>query len=161
MNPKPLFKLLHVIFAATLYSSPVSAAENEFSYESGGKVYHYSVVAAGENHNFEFESNPGSYNEQLKAGVHILQSIYQDSSVNLENRENYIRERAKCSLFLGSLYNYTFCVFPNDFSPEKQELFRGFVTQLPNWKWMVIWNLLPVLLVFGLIFFFTKKPKNS
>lgn len=157
MKNKSLFSDIFVIITATLYLFPASAAGTEFSYKSGGQDYRYSVVAAGENFNFEFDANPGNNNEQLRAGVHILRSIFQDSSVNLEKRQNYIRERAKCSLFEGNMYNYTFCVFPNDFSPNKQEKFRGFVTQVPNWKWMVIWNLLPVLLVFGMVFFFTRK----
>ena len=160
MKQNILFSLFHVFIAATLYFSPVCATETEYSYESGGKVYRYSVVASGDNYNFEFESIPESTNERLKAGVHVLKSIYDDSSINLQNRQSYIRERAKCSMFEGGLYNYTYCVFPNDFAPQKQDRFRGFVTQMANWKWMVIWNLLPVLLVFGLIFFFTKNPKN-
>jgi hypothetical protein len=161
MKQKTLFTPFLVFIATALHFLTGTAFGAEFSYESGGKVYRYSVVESGDNYNYEFESNPGNTLEQLKAGVHVLQSIYKDPSINLENREPYIRERATCSLFEGGLYNYTFCIFPNDFSPRKEELFRGFVTQLPNWKWMVIWNLLPVLLVFGMIFFFTKKQKKQ
>ena len=141
--------------------STSAAAQTEYSYESSGKVYRYTVVASGENYNFQFDSAPTSHAGQLEAAVQVLKSIYQDSSINLQDRQPYIRERARCSMFEAGLYNYTFCVFPNDFSPEKKHRFRGFVTQMPNWKWMVAWNLLPALLLFGMIFFIGRKQKNT
>ncbi len=154
-----LLRLLYFITALAC-STPASASKTEFVYESQGEIYRYFVVQSGDNYNFEFEKSPENTIEQFKAGMHVIQSLYSDSSIELENRQGYIRERAKCSLFEGSYYNYTLCIFPNDFSSSKQDIFRGYVTQLPNWKWMVTRILLPVLLVFGLIFFFTKQRKD-
>lgn len=153
--------LLLIIFAAIFVPPTDVAAETRYSYESAGKVYRYTVEASGDNYNFEFDAAPASDAEQLNAAVQVLQSIYRDASIDPANRQPYIRERARCSMFEAGLYDYTFCVFPNDLSPEKKDRFRGFVTQMPNWKWMVVWNLLPTLLVFGAIFFFTKKSKGA
>ena len=155
--------LLPVLFfiAGIFYYSPANTAPSEYSYETRGEVYRYIVVQSGDNYNFEFDKEPGILIEQYKAGVHILQSVYNDSSIELEKRQNYIRERARCSLFEGSFYNYTFCILPNDFSPDKQGRFRGFITQLPNWKWHVTRILMPLLLIFGLYYFLMNKRKIS
>ena len=160
MKKKNILLPLLVLIAITVYDSPANASKAEFIYVSEGEEYRYHVVQSGENYNFEFKKTPENTIEQFKAGVHVIQSLYNDSSIELENRQGYIRERAKCSLFEGSFYNYTLCIFPNDFSSKKQDVFRGYVTQLPNWKWMVTRILLPVLLVFVLIFFFTKQRKD-
>ena len=160
MKQKTLLLTVLAFLASILYYAPISTAQAEFSYESQGEAYQYVIVQSGDNYNFEFDKDPGILIEQYKAGVHVLQSVYNDSSIELENRENYIRERARCSLFEGSFYNYTFCILPNDFSPNKQGRFRGFVTQLPNWKWHVTRILLPLLLIFGLYFFLMNKRKK-
>lgn len=155
----PLLPVL-VFITAFAYHIPAGANKTEFVYESEGEAYRYSVVQSGDNYNFEFEKSPENTIEQFKAGIHVIETLYTDTSINLNNRKGYIRERAKCSLFKGSFYDYTLCIFPNDFSSNKQDVFRGYVTQLPNWKWMVTRILTPVLLVFGLIFFLTKTRKN-
>jgi hypothetical protein len=150
--------LLPVMFIITgIFYSSTSIARAEFSYKSGDEVYRYAVVQSGDYYNFEFDKDPGMMLEQYKAGVHVLRSVYNDTSIELENRQNYIRERARCSLFAGNFYNYSFCILPNDFSPNKQGRFRGFITQLPNWKWHVTRILLPLLLAFGLYCFLMKK----
>lgn len=151
------FLVSFTLLFSMAYPAHAETGKTEYVYESGDIQYRYFVVQSGDNYNFEFENGPESTIERLKAGVHVLQSLYEDSSIELEKRESYIRERAACSLFEGDFYNYTFCILPNEFSTNKQDVFRGFVTQLPSWKWMVVWILLPVLLIFGLIFF--RKPK--
>lgn len=154
---KKILLIFLTLMTGTALHPGANAGNYELIYEADGKQYRYSIVQSGDNYNYEFENGPENTMERLKAGVHILRTLYDDNSIELEKREGYIRERANCSLFEGGLYNYTFCIFPNEFSTADREVFRGYVAQLPNWKWMVIWNLLPVALLLGLIFYFTRK----
>jgi hypothetical protein len=94
MHKKNLLLPVMFIFAGIFYV-PDSVARAEFSYESGGEVYRYAVVQSGDYYNFEFDKDPGMMLEQYKAGVHVLRSVYNDTSTELENRQNYIRERAR------------------------------------------------------------------
>lgn len=89
----------------------------------------------------------------------MLQSVYKDSSINKTHSEAYIRERARCYVFDSNFYTYTLCFLPNDFSKGNEDRFWGFVTQMPNWKWLITRFLLPALLSFTLLFYFPKWNK--
>ncbi|MGR9074297.1 MAG: hypothetical protein ACU833_14655 [Gammaproteobacteria bacterium] len=147
-----------LVLAAPICFSTVHAAQTEYRYDYDGKSYRYIVEKSGDNFHFEFiDKTPDTLIDQYKTGVHVLTSLFDDDSIKLENRKNYIRERARCSLFEGGFYNYTFCILPNEFSGDKPDRLRGFVTQMPNWKWMVAWILLPASLIFGAVFFIKRK----
>ena len=156
-------KLNFLLFAApiliisALYCSFAAAAKSEFFYKNKEAVYPYAITQSGDNYNFAFETNPGTLDDQFKAGLHVLLTVYRDSSIDSRTKKSYIRERAKCFALGSQFYTYTLCILPNEFAPGKPDRFRGFVTQMPNWKWLVTRNFLPVVLVFGLIFFVTRK----
>ena len=161
MSFKTLF-LYPLFFAwATNYCLEARAAENEFVYGHQGGTYRYSVSKTGENYTFTFDKNPGEMCEKLKAGYHVLQSVYDDPTIETKYSQGYIKERARCFVFDSTFYTYTACFLPNEFSPNNRDRFWGFVTQIPNWKWLVTRNLLPAVLAFGLFFYIGTKRKNS
>ncbi len=144
-------------FIVTIYCSAISAKNNEFNFVTDKESYQYSVIQAGDNYNFKFKKNLVDEAIKLKAGHHVLQSVYKDSSINKKHTDAYIKERARCYVFDSSLHTYTLCFLPNEFSHNKKDQLRGFVTQLPNWKWLATRFLLPFVLIYALIFYFTKK----
>ena len=157
---KNLTTLIGVIVTlmATVSCIAVSADRTEYLYDKSGKTYRYFVTPTGDNYSFEFEDNPGNMNERFQAGLHVLYSLYHDSSINAGSKQYYVKERAHCYALASTFHTYSLCFLPNDFTgPDKRERFWGFVTQMPNWKWLVLYNLFPALLFFGLIFFFTRK----
>ena len=121
--------------------------------------FQYTVVQAGDNYNFNFNIVPTDNTTKLKAGYHVLQSVYKDISINKRYSEHYIRERARCYVFDSSMHTYSLCFLPNDFNQNKKDRFRGFVTQMPNWKWLLTRFFLPVLLVYGLVFYISRRRK--
>ena len=155
-----------VIFALGMACSPAMSAQNtEFVFvdvasQGSSESYQYSVIQAGDNYNFKFHSSPGDNSGKLRAGYHVLQSVYQDSSINKTHSESYIRERARCFVFDSRFHTYSLCFLPNDFSLKDKGRFWGFVTQVPNWKWLVTRFFLPILLIYGLIFYIAKRKKK-
>ncbi|MGR9115276.1 MAG: hypothetical protein ACU85E_05885 [Gammaproteobacteria bacterium] len=152
---------LSVIWLAFQSCLASDSDKSEYVYHKGGKTYRYFVIQSGENYNFEFETNPGNRTDRFQAGLHVLYSLYHDSSIHANSKRYYIKERAHCYALESSFKTYSLCMLPNDFTTDdKKDRFWGFVTQMPNWKWLVTFNLLPVLLGFGVIFFFTRKKHS-
>ncbi len=161
MNRSIFYIMLFIL--STVYCSAVSAQSTEYTFvdsdnKKSPKSYQYSVVQTGDNYNFKFDTSPADNKSKLKAGYHVLQAIYKDASINKTHTESYIRERARCYVFDSSFHTYSLCFLPNDFSLKNKGRFWGFVTQVPNWKWLVTRFFLPVLLVYGLVFY---PRKNS
>lgn len=146
---------------ASNYCPEAYAAKGEYIYEHQGEVYRYSVLQTGENYTFTFDKNPGEISEKLKAGYHVFQSVFDDPSIETKHSQAYTKERAKCFVFDSSFYTYTACFLPNEFSTDNRDRFWGYVTQIPNWKWLVTRNLLPAALAFGLFFYVGTKRKIS
>ena len=154
-----------LIFALIIASnSAFSLAMTEFTFvdtetRKSPESYQYSVIQAVDNYNFKFHRSPVDNATKLRAGYHVLQSIYQDSSINKTHSESYIRERARCFVFDSRFHTYSLCFLPNDFILKDKGRFWGFVTQVPNWKWLVTRFFLPVLLIYGLVFYIAKRKK--
>ncbi len=54
-----------------------SAQNSEFTFiDDEAQNYRYTVVQAGDNYNFKFDTAPLENTTKLKAGYHVLQSIY-------------------------------------------------------------------------------------
>ncbi len=151
--------LTRILVILALACPTLTAAEGagEFVYPSEGVDYPYSVKQTGENYTFEFSKNPGAEGRKLKAALHVLQSVYGDSSINPSYSETFMKETALCFVFDGTFYSYRACFLPNDYSPANRDRFWGFVTQLPNALWLITRNLLPALLVLGAFFLYPKK----
>ena len=135
------------------YCSILQAENSEFSFTNNGQRYDYSVVPTGENYTFKFSQNPVDPVLKIKAGREVLLSVYQDESIQKNYTESYIKERARCFVFDSSFYTYSLCLLPNDFDKKNQDRFWGFVTQVPNWKWLVTRFLLPALLGFAIFIY--------
>jgi len=144
-------------FLSLPFCSISNAAIGEFTFSNAGQDFPYSVVQTGDNYTFKFASNPGSNSEKLKAGYHLMQSIYEDTSIKTKYSEHYIKERARCYVFDSHFYTYSLCFLPNDFNKNKKDRFWGFVTQMPNWKWLITRFFLPALLAFGLFFYLGRR----
>ncbi|RLA25817.1 MAG: hypothetical protein DRQ62_01455 [Gammaproteobacteria bacterium] len=162
MNRLIIYIALFVLSAN--YCLAQSVQNTEFTFvdnetENSPQSYQYTLVQAGDNYNFKFETAPTETIVKLRAGYHVLQTIYKDSSINKTYSEHYIRERARCYVFDSSLHTYSLCFLPNDFSVKNKDRFWGFVTQVPNWKWLVTRFFLPVLLVYGLVFYISRRRK--
>ena len=162
MNRSILYTMLLVM--STGYCLALSAQDTEFTFvdtdnKKSPQSYQYSVVQAGDNYNFNFNTVPTDNTTKLKAGYHVLQSVYKDNSINKSYSEHYIRERARCYVFDSSMHTYSLCFLPNDFNQNKKDRFRGFVTQMPNWKWLLTRFFLPVLMVYGVVFYMSRRRK--
>jgi len=162
MNRSIIYAVLFALCAASF--SAQSVQNTEFTFEdtdtqNSPQSYQYSIVQAGDNYNFKFDTAPVDNVTKLKA--HVLQSVYKDSSIYKTYSESYIRERARCYVFDSSLHTYSLCFLPNDFSLKNKGRFWGFVTQMPNWKWLVTRFFLPLALVYGLVFYVTRRKKKS
>ena len=155
-----LFYFLLGIFTAA-YSPVISAIENGYTVKSGGKSYQYSVTKTGDNFTFKFATSPEDPVTKLIAGRHVLLSIYKDSSIQKTYTEDYLRERARCFVFDSHFYTYTLCFLPNDFDIKNNDRFWGFVTQVPNWKWLVSRVLVPVLFAFGVFFYAGNRSRTK
>jgi hypothetical protein len=138
---------------------PMGTAGNTgtFHYQNETGNYPFAVKQTGDNYTFEFDNYPGIIGKKLKAAVHVLQSVYEDSSINPSYSETFMKESAQCFVFDASFYSYRACFLPNDYSPGNRERFWGFVTQLPNAAWLITRNLLPALFGIGLFFYLLKK----
>ncbi|CAG0963194.1 hypothetical protein GPROT1_00971 [Gammaproteobacteria bacterium] len=152
---KPLHGLL--MFLMLAYSVIASAeSTGRFMYQSEGQDYPYTVKQTGDNYTYEFERNPGKEGKKIKAALHVLQSVYEDSSINPSYSETFMKESALCFVFDGNFHSYRACFLPNDYSPDNRDRFWGFVTQLPNARWLITFNLLPALLAIGLVFLYPR-----
>ncbi len=149
-----------MVFILVMTVNSVYAKNERFEFQLNGKRFQYTVLKTGENFTFKFDEMPGNNEAKLKAGYHVLQSVYQDSSINKTHTESYIKERARCYVFDSYFHTYTLCLLPNDFSKKDKNRFWGYVTQLPNWAWLLTRFFLPVAMAFGLVFYLTKKKKN-
>ena len=161
INNKFFFLSVLIFLFTTNYCPEVCAAKDEFVYEHQGEVYRYFISKTGENYTFKFDRNPGDMSEKNKAVHHVLQSLYDDPTIEKNYSQHYIKERARCFVFDSNFYTYTACFLPNEFSKSNRDRFWGFVTQIPNWRWLATRNLLPAALAFGLIFFIFTKRKNG
>lgn len=157
---RPLLWLLLVLCAAC---PGASFAENtgNFVYKDGTESYSYTVKQTGENYTYEFSGNPGVERKKLKAALHVLQSVYGDSSINPNYSETFMKESALCFVFDGRFYAYRVCFLPNDYSPGNRERFWGFTSRLPNALWLITRNLLPALLAVGLLFLYPKLKRTG
>lgn len=133
------------------------ATESSYSYSDGHELYSYSLSVTGENHTFEFQKNPGKQDERLKAAFSVLQTVYDDGSINPRHSSFFTKEGAKCFVFDGTFHTYTSCFLPNDYSPGNEERFWGYVTRVPNVVWLLTFNLLPAVLVLGGFAFFMLR----
>ena len=132
-------------------------ASQRYVYESGGVSYAYSTDSTGDNHTFEFEQNPGKEGGRLQAVRHVMASVYDDGTIDREYSEVFMKEGAKCYVFEARFYTYRGCFLPNDYSPEKRDRFWGFVSRLPNSRWFLTRQVLPVLLVLGGMYLAFRK----
>lgn len=158
-----LHKLLFCLLFLLVVRPGLGLAEGagQFVYQHEGLDYPYVIKQTGDNYTFEFAKNPGLEGRKLKAAVHVLQSAYGDSSINPTYSETFMKETALCFVFDGTFYSYRVCFLPNDYSPDNKNRFWGFVTQLPNALWLITRNLLPALLVIGLVFLYPKIGRTA
>ena len=154
---RPLFFYCVLFVMNIVFNSVLRAEVSQYQMNVAEQRYQYSVVQAGDNFNFKFEDNIPQESVKLKAGYKILSAIYTDNSINKTYSEHYIKERARCYVFDSSLHTYSLCFLPNEFSSKSDHRLWGFVTQVPNWKWLVSRFFLPVLFAYGLFFYFTRK----
>ena len=145
---------------STVYCSVISAKNTEYTFNDTEQSYQYTVLPTGENYTFKFKKKPKDRVTKIKAGHHVLLSIYKDSSINKNYTESYIKERARCFVFDSHFYTYSLCFLPNDFDIKNKDRFWGFVTQVPNWKWLLTRILLPVLLAFAVFFYVGRRKKS-
>lgn len=157
MKPKRYTSLLPIAAACIMIVSSVSLAQTDHVFEWEGKSYPYTIAPAGDSFHFEFENRPETAAERQQAKKHVLQSLFDDASIDFSNRQNYIRERAQCSFFGGMFHDYTLCILPNEYTPGTKNAFKGFVTQLPNAFWLLSRIVLPVVLAGGLIYLLARK----
>jgi hypothetical protein len=130
----------------------------QYSYKVDGKRYPYAVESTGENYTFEFETNPGREGGQLKAALHVMGSIYGDTSIANKYSEVFPKEGAKCYVFEAAYYSYRACFLPNDYSPDKKNRFWGFVSRLPNAMWFVTRQIIPAVLILTVVIWIFRRP---
>lgn len=161
-----LFKLklpltLSLVLSLASLCHPVKASEKDYVYRNDGTEYAYQIKETGVNYHFQF-TNPISDPEQRKqAGLHVLNSVYQDTSIETNFSKAYTKERADCFALDSRFYTYTLCFLPNDFAKEHKQRFWGFVTRVPNWTWQFTYVLLPVALAALLGFYCLGSKKRA
>ncbi|QSA97209.1 hypothetical protein [Methylococcus sp. EFPC2] len=136
------------------------AAPAEFVYEYAGEKFPYTVSESGENHTFEFSRNPGREPGRLNAAQHVFKTVYGDDTIAPKYSEFFMKETARCFAFDGRFYTYRVCILPNDYSPDKQDRFWGFVNRLPNTGWFLTYNALPAGLVGIALYYFVFREKR-
>lgn len=150
-----IYFLLCVVNA--LYCSVINAKDATYTFNDLEQGYQYTVIQTGENYTFKFTNSPQDRVTKLTAGRHVLLSTYKDPSINKNYTESYIKERARCFVFDSHFHTYSLCFLPNDFTTTNKGRFWGFVTQVPNWKWLVTRFLLPAMLAFALFFYIGRR----
>ncbi len=151
---------MSVLLFAFACSSGASAKNANYTFYNGGQDYQYTVQQTGENYTFKFDKSPEEKLLKIDAGRDVLLSIYKDASINQTYTESYIKERARCYVFDSLFYTYSLCFLPNDFDTKNQNRFWGFVTQVPNWKWLLSRFFIPVLLAFTLFLYVGRRKKS-
>ncbi len=137
---------------------PTAAAESqEFLFRTEGESYRYSVSQTGENYTFKFDRAPSEQTVKLLAGNQVLRDVYHDDTIEPRYSQHYIRERARCYVFDSRFYTYTLCFLPNDFNRAVRDRFWGFITRVPNWKWLLSRIFLPAILAFAAFFYLRRK----
>ena len=137
---------------ATTYATPERG-----SYIERGEVYPYAIRATGDNFSFEFEKSFSKESERLRAALGVFKTVYDDYSIKPTYVQAFSKEGASCYVFDANLYSYTTCFLPNDYSPDHRDRFWGYVTRLPNLKWLITMNLLPALVLIGAFFYFLRR----
>lgn len=137
------------------------AGAGRYTYYGKNGEYAYTVAKTGENFSFEFERNPGSQNEKLKAAVNVLTSVYDEEALNPRQDGFFMKETAKCFVFDGSWHTYTACFLPNEYAPGKEDRFWGFVYRVPNGWWLVTRNLLPALALLAWSWFALRRRSED
>lgn len=151
-----------LVLCLLLFTQSVTAGNTgDFEFNFEGENYPYTVKQTGDNFTYEFSKNPGKEKGKLKAAVHVLNSVYQDDSIDPKYTETFMKETALCFVFEGSFHNYRACFLPNEYSPQNKNRFWGFVNQLPNAKWLILFNFLPFVLFFGLVFLYPRRHRLS
>lgn len=157
---KPEKQYYLLFFLISVFSVAANAEEHLLEIAIGKERFQYSVIQAGDNFNFKFSKNIINESTKLKAGRQVMSSIYQDNSINKTYSEGYIKERARCYVFDSRFHTYTLCFLPNEFSAKTNDRLWGFITQVPNWKWLLTRFLFPVLFAYAL-FFYVSRRKNK
>lgn len=134
-----------------------AAGAGTYTYYSKTGAFPYTVKETGQNYSFEFEQNPGSQSEKLKAAVNVMSSVYQEESLNPRQDGFFMKETAKCFTFDSSWHTYTACFLPNEYSPDNRDRFWGFVYRVPNAMWLLTRNLLPALAFLGVSWYFLRR----
>ena len=89
INNKFFFLSVLIFLFTTNYCPEVCAAKDEFVYEHQGEVYRYFVSKTGENYTFKFDRNPGDMSEKNKAVHHVLQSLYDDPTIEKNYSQHF------------------------------------------------------------------------
>lgn len=155
--PKPEKRYFVLFFLIAGFSAVVSAEERLLEMAIGKERLQYTVIKAGDNFNFKFSKNIVNESTKLNAGHRVMSSIYEDNSINKTYSEGYIKERARCYVFDSRFHTYTLCFLPNEFSAKTSDRLWGFVTQVPNWKWLLTRFFFPVLLAYALFFYVFRR----
>jgi len=147
--------LLQLAFGLILisFSHLAISSEKTATITLDGKEYPYSVVQAGDNYNFKFNTKIPDDEIRLRIGRELLLNIFDDNSISKTHSAFYIKERARCYVYDSNWYTYSLCFLPNEFSNKKSERLWGFMTQIPNWKWLLTRFFLPALFIFGFVFY--------
>jgi len=137
------------------------ANEKNFVYQDDEMAYSYHLKETGVNFHFEFENAITGLEQRKQAGLHVLQSVYHDRSIEADFSKAYSKERAECFALDSRFHTYTLCFLPNDFAKGHQQRFWGFVTRVPNWTWQFTFVLLPVALAAFLGFYWFGHGKKG
>jgi hypothetical protein len=145
--------LLIILLFATL--TPSLFAEQRYVF----KNHTYSVKQSGINYHFTFNNNISDPELKNQAGIHIIETLYNDTSLEPGTAKTYKKERAQCYAIESRFYTYTLCFLPHEFTQRKPVL-QGFITRVPNGIWLLTNVLLPVSLIFvGIFYLFRHNPK--
>lgn len=152
---------LLLILAAGYCDACAAAGAGKYTHYSRDKAHVYTVSKTGDNFSFEFERSPGSQNDKLKAAVDVMQTVYEEDSLDPRQHGFFMKETAKCFVFDSTWYTYTACFLPNEYSPGNEERFWGFVYRVPNGMWLITRNLLPALAFLGVSWFFLRSRSDA
>jgi hypothetical protein len=164
LKPSPFHAFLIFTLLVLLGSSYAQASEKLFTYRYQDQDYLYHVKSTGTNYHFKFTNYfTDDEHQKLLAGYEILSRVYDDSTIEHQYSERYIKERARCFMYDSRFYTYTLCFLPNEFSQSSpKNLFSGFTTQVPNGTWLFTRFLLPVLIFLGCYgYIVARRLKNG
>ncbi len=151
MKPFLFTTLFFAMFSTSIYAGEKHLFEN----------YSYSIKQSGINYRFVFSDNISDPELKKQAGIAVLETLYNDSSLQPKTAKTYKKERAQCYAINSRFYTYTLCFLPNEFT-QKKPVLQGFVTRVPNGLWLLTHILLPAIFVFaGLFYGFRHKPNKT